>query len=89
MTVIPPDQLRPETLQALLEEFVTRDGAIHGHRDMSIEQQVSTLLRQIRGGAAMIVYDEESESCGVISAEQLRAGEQRTLEESGETGDEP
>lgn len=72
MTIIPADELRPETLQAVLEEFVTREGAVHGHRDVPVESQISTLLRQVRSGAAMIVYDEATESCGVVTAEQLK-----------------
>lgn len=86
MTIIPPDHLRPETLQALVEEFVTRDGAIHGHQDMPIESQVSKLLRDIRSGAALIVYDEENESCGVMSAEQLRAARKTNFERLGGNG---
>jgi hypothetical protein len=73
MTVIPHDQLQPETLRALVEEFVTRDGAIHGHADVPIESQISTLLRQIQAGAAVIVYDQASESCSVIRKEHLNA----------------
>jgi uncharacterized protein YheU (UPF0270 family) len=72
MTVIPHDQLQLETLHALVEEFVTREGAIHGHVDVPIESQVASLMRQVRSGAAVIVYDEESESCSVVAPEHVR-----------------
>ena len=75
MTVIPHDQLQPETLHAVLEEFVTRHGAVHGHADESVESQMSALLRRIRAGAAVIVYDEVSESCTVVSKEELNAAD--------------
>jgi len=75
MTIIPHDQLAPETLAAVLEEFVTRQGAVHGHADESIESQTSTLLGRIRAGNAVIVYDEESESCTVVSKEELHAAD--------------
>lgn len=71
MTIIPPDQLQPETLRGLVEEFVTRDGAVHGHAEVPIEAQIETMLRQIRGGTAVIVFDETDESCTVVSREQL------------------
>lgn len=71
MTIIPPDQLQPETLRALVEEFVTRDGAVHGHADVSIDSQIAVLLRQIHDGRAVIVFDEVNESCSVLSREQL------------------
>lgn len=44
---------------------------MHGHADVSITEQVETLLRHIRAGNAMIVFDEADESCTVISKEQL------------------
>jgi uncharacterized protein YheU (UPF0270 family) len=84
MTIIPPDQLRLETLRALIEEFVTREGAVHGHMDVSVESQITTLLRQIRAGDAAIVYDEENESCGVMSREQLKAAEKIDRSQSSE-----
>lgn len=71
MTIIPPDQLQPETLRGLVEEFVTRDGAVHGHVDMLIEAQVGIVLRQLSTGEAVIVFDESDESCTVVSREQL------------------
>lgn len=73
MTIIPHDQLQPETLRALVEELVTRDGAIHGHADVPIESQVASLIRQIRAGLAVIVFDEESQSCSVVAPEHVRA----------------
>jgi hypothetical protein len=79
MTVIPFNQLQPETLAALVEEFVTRDGAVHGHEDLRVESQVSDLLRQIRSGTALIVYDEATETCGVMSREQLKASDPNAL----------
>ena len=75
MNVIPPDQLQPETLRALVEELVTREGAVHGHAEASVDSQVLSLMRQIRAGKALIIFDEESESCGVMSIEQFRAAQ--------------
>ena len=75
MTVIPHDQLAPETLAAVLEEFVTRQGAIHGHADETVKSQMSMLLRRIHAGAAVIVFDEESESCTVVSRDELIAAD--------------
>ena len=73
MTVILYDQLQPETLHALVEEFVTREGAVHGHADVPIESQVASLIRQIRSGAAVILYDEDNESCSIVPMERMPA----------------
>ncbi len=66
--VIPFDQLQPETLDALIEEFVTRDGAIHGHADDPLPQKIESIRRQLKSGDITIVFDEESESCTIMPA---------------------
>lgn len=71
MTIVPYDQLAPQTLRALIEEFVTRDGAIHGHADASIESQVADVQRQLRAGRVVIVFDHETESCTIRPREKV------------------
>ena len=73
--IIPHDQLNPETLAALLEEFVTRDGALHGHADTPVEAMVASVRRQLEGGSAVIVFDEETETASIVTRESLRGGE--------------
>lgn len=74
MIAVPPDQLRPETLQVLLEEFVTRDGAVQGHQDQSLRQRVEAVRAQLQAGTVVIVFDEEDETCTMVSKEQLHPG---------------
>ena len=71
MTIVPYDQLAPQTLWALIEEFVTREGAVHGHGEVSIESQIAGIQRQLRAGTVSIVYDHESESCTICPREDL------------------
>ena len=66
--LIPFDQLDPQTLDALIEEFVTRDGAIHGHADDPLPRKIQTIRRQLLSGDIAIVFDEESESCTIMPA---------------------
>jgi uncharacterized protein YheU (UPF0270 family) len=72
VTIIPFDQLQPETLFALIEEFVTRDGALHGHQDVSIDQKIAEVTALLKSGAAVVVFDEESESASIALAESHR-----------------
>ena len=69
MLIVPPDMLSPDTLRALIEEFVTRDGAVHGHSDVPLEQQIATVQRLLLTGQVLIVFDEESESCSIMNKE--------------------
>jgi hypothetical protein len=62
---IPHQQLSPDTLDALIEEFVTRDGTDPSNATRSI-QQVRKLLEQ---GKAVITFDEDSESCNILLRE--------------------
>jgi uncharacterized protein YheU (UPF0270 family) len=62
---IPWHELRPETLQALIEEFVTRSGTDYGAQEASLETRVKHVREQLRSGKAKIVFDPESETCDI------------------------
>jgi hypothetical protein len=62
---IPHQQLSPDTLDGLIEEFVTRNGADLSEAPRSIAQ-VRKLLEQ---GKAIITFDEDEESCNILLRE--------------------
>ena len=66
---IPPDSLSREALRALVEEFVTRDGTDYGAVEHSLEAKVTDVLRQLDRGEVCIVFDPESETTTIVSAE--------------------
>jgi uncharacterized protein YheU (UPF0270 family) len=63
--IIPHDQLHPDTLHALIEEFVTRDGAVQGHTDTPLQRQIAAVMQQLKAGKAVIVVDTEAETCTI------------------------
>jgi len=63
---IPHGHIEPETLRSLLVDFVTRDGAVQGHNDTSLQSRVAAVLDQLQAGAVKIVYDEASESFSIV-----------------------
>ena len=63
--IIPHDQLQPDTLIALIEEFITRHGDVSGHTDTPFDRQIAAVKRQLHSGEAVIVYEEELESCSI------------------------
>lgn len=69
-----PEDLSPEALRGLLEEFVSREGTDYGHVDRSLESKVADVRRQLESGEARIVFDLESESASIVSARE-RASE--------------
>jgi uncharacterized protein len=70
--VVPHDRLKPETLDALIEEFVTRDGAVHGHADAPLSNKVAAVRDQLKSGKLAITFDDETETCTICSADELR-----------------
>jgi uncharacterized protein YheU (UPF0270 family) len=45
---------------------VLREGTEYGERDVSLEDKVSQVTRQLRRGEARIVFDPESESIDIV-----------------------
>jgi len=70
--IIRHDELQPETLHALIEEFVTRHGAVHGHHDADTSRDISSVMSELQSGRALIVFDEEEESCSIVRTEDLK-----------------
>jgi len=66
---IPYDQLSPEALQGVIEEFVTRDGTDYGEVEISLETKINQVLAQLKSGKAVIVFDQKSETCTILSSD--------------------
>ncbi len=67
-----PEDLSPEALRGLVEEFVSREGTDYGHQDRSLESKVAAVLRQLESGEARIVFDLATESASIVMARDLR-----------------
>ena len=54
---IPHTELAPETLRAVIESFVLREGTDYGAQDVPFERKVADVMRQLERREAVIVYD--------------------------------
>lgn len=63
---IPLSRLSPETLEAIVDEFVTREGTDYGHRDYSLAEKRAAVLNALRDGRAEIVYDPNTSTCNIV-----------------------
>ncbi len=70
-TELSPDQLSPEALRGLIEEFVTRDGTDYGAVERGVEEKVAQLTAQLRSGEARLVFDPETETANIVLARDL------------------
>ena len=64
--LIPHNQLPPDTLQALIEEFINREGTDYGEQEISIKTKISQVMRHLEEGSIVIGYDEQSETCTLL-----------------------
>jgi hypothetical protein len=71
MLVIPHQQLSPEALSGLIQEFVTRDGTDSGYTKGSLDDNVAMVRRQLDRGQAVIVFDERTNTCNIMPADAI------------------
>jgi uncharacterized protein YheU (UPF0270 family) len=72
--IIPLDQLPYETLIAIIEGFILREGTEYGAEDISKEAKISQVKKQLEQGSAVLVYSELHESINILPSEQFKAG---------------
>jgi hypothetical protein len=67
---VPLRRLQGDVLQALLEDFASRDGTDYGEREYTLEQKATALRTQLEKGELQILYDADSEQWDLVPAEQ-------------------
>lgn len=73
---IPMQRVPADTLQALLEEFASRDGTDYGAQELSLDAKVANLHRQLSANDVQLLFDTESEEWDLVD----RQSAQRLLE---------
>jgi uncharacterized protein YheU (UPF0270 family) len=71
--IVAPEDLAPETLRAVIESFVLREGTDYGLHESSLEVKVAQVLAQLRRREAYIVFDPSTESVSVVPAREIKA----------------
>ena len=59
--------LSSRALRGLIEEFITRAGTDYGVREVSLDDKVKDVERQIRSGEARIVFDTVDECANIVA----------------------
>jgi len=67
MLDIPYEQLAPETLTAILEEYASREGTDYGDVVFTLEQKVQALRQQLERREIGITFDTQTETCSLVS----------------------
>jgi hypothetical protein len=65
------EDLSPEALRGIVEEFVTRDGTDYGAVERGVEEKIAQVIAQLRSGEARLVFDPETETANIAPARDL------------------
>lgn len=70
--IIPFQELSPEALRGVVEEFVTRDGTDYGEFEIALETKIQQILNQLHAGKIVIMFDPKSETCNIIPSGEIK-----------------
>lgn len=63
---IPWERLDADTLDAVIEEFVSREGTDYGQQEYSLADKVAQVRLQLKRGEAWIDFDPDTETCHLL-----------------------
>jgi len=69
--IIPLDQIPEDTLDAIIEEFILREGTDYGAIDTSKASKIAQVKLQLTQGSAVLVYSELYESVNILPSDQF------------------
>ena len=69
---IPHTQLSERALQGIIEQYITRDGPDSGHVEMDFKIKAAHVRSLLDSGKAVIMYDSDTQSCNILSQDELR-----------------
>jgi uncharacterized protein YheU (UPF0270 family) len=80
---VPLARVPKEHLQALLEEYASRDGTDYGVEETNLGDRVEQLWMQMHAGKLQLLFDVDSDQWDIVTAdeaERLLAGETASSE---------
>ncbi len=63
---VPYDQINPDTLRRMIQEFVTRDGADWAEVGCTLEDKVEQILQQLKNKKIKVVFDLSSQTANLV-----------------------
>jgi uncharacterized protein YheU (UPF0270 family) len=70
--VIPHQQLSAEALLGVIENYINREGTDYGENVVDLDTKVAQVRGQLDNGKIVLLYDEESATINIITAEAYR-----------------
>jgi uncharacterized protein YheU (UPF0270 family) len=63
---VPYEQIDPQTLRRMIEEFVTADWSDFGSEHAELEGKIDQVLKQLKEKRAKVVFNLESKSANIV-----------------------
>ena len=67
--IVPVNKLSAQALKGVIEEFITRSATDYGAVEASLETKVKQVKNKLKDGSAVLVYDDETETTNIFSAD--------------------
>lgn len=64
---IPLDMLKPDILDALVEEFILREGTDYGQHEIELSEKKSRLHKQLQTGKVVILFSSLTENTTLMN----------------------
>jgi len=68
--IIPIEHINNDTLESLIESFITREGTDYGVNEISLGEKVYQVKKQLSSRDIVIVFDAASESVNIMTKAQ-------------------
>lgn len=79
MIEIPAERLPSATLNAVIEEYILREGTDYGVQEVSLQSKIKQVHGQLARGEAIVTFDPVTESCTLLTRQQfVRFAEQQS-----------
>ena len=66
---IPHSQVPEQTLLAIIEEFISREGTDYGHKEYTLDEKVEKVKSQLLNGEIKLLFDSETSSCNLVKVD--------------------
>ena len=84
---IPYTRLKPDTLQAVIEEFILREGTDYGTHEVTLDDKRAQVRHQLDKGEVLITFDPRTENCTLMTRQQFKRSKQREIIQNPNSGE--
>jgi uncharacterized protein YheU (UPF0270 family) len=69
---IPAEMLSVDILYGIIEEFILREGTDYGSHEVSLDNKIDQVKRQLSKGDVLITFDPATENCNLLTRHQFK-----------------